>query len=51
VGVKVILTLEASDGLFSHVEADGATYEAALATAMGQIPEGSRAIAIRTAGV
>lgn len=43
------LTVEAGDGLLSHVEADGGTYEAALAAAQTQIPEGSRAIAIRTA--
>jgi hypothetical protein len=47
-GVKVTLTVEAGDGLFSHVEAKGETYEAAMAAARTQIPDGSKAIAIRT---
>lgn len=48
--VKVTLTVEAGDGQLSHVEAESDTYEAATAAARTQIPEGSRAIAIRTAG-
>lgn len=47
--VKVTLTVEAGDGQFSHVEAEGATYEVALGSARALIPEGSKAIAIRTA--
>ena len=49
-GVKVTLTVEGDDGLLSHVEAEGKTYEAAKAAAETQIPEGSKAIAIRTTG-
>lgn len=48
-GVKVTLTVEAGEGQLSYVEAEGATYEAAKAQAEVQIPEGSKAIAIRIA--
>lgn len=48
-GVKVALTVEAGNGLLSYVEGDGATYEAAKAAAEALIPEGSKAIVIRTA--
>ena len=48
-GVKVTLTVEASNGELSHVEAEGETYQKAKAAAEAQIPERSRAIAIRTA--
>lgn len=47
--MKVILTVEADDGQFSHVDAEGETYEKARAPAEAKIPEGSKAIAIRTA--
>ena len=47
--VKVTLTVQAGNGDFSHVEAEADTYEAAKAAAETQIPEGSKAIAIRTA--
>ncbi|WP_314324006.1 hypothetical protein [Paenarthrobacter ilicis] len=46
--MKVTLTLEAGDGQLSHVEAEGETYEDAKAAAEDMIPEGSKAIAIRT---
>lgn len=46
--VKVTLTVQAGNGDLSHVEAEGHTYEAAKAAAETQIPEGSKAIAIRT---
>lgn len=48
-GVKVTLTVEAGDGLLSHVDAESDTYEAAMDAARAQIPEGSKAIAIRAA--
>lgn len=48
-GVKVTLTVEAGDGQLSYIEAEGATYETAKAQAEAQIPEGFKAIAIRTA--
>jgi hypothetical protein len=48
-GVTVTLTVEAGDGQLSHVDAEGPTYEAAKAAAEAKIPEGSKAIAIRTA--
>jgi hypothetical protein len=48
-GVKVILTLEAEDGQIGHVEAEGETYEAAKAATEVMIPEGAKAIVIRTA--
>ena len=48
-GVKVTLTAEAGDGQLSHVEAEGPTYKAAKTAAEAKIPEGSKAIAIRTA--
>lgn len=47
--VKVTLTVEAGSGEHSRVEAKADTYEAAKAAAETQIPEGSKAIAIRTA--
>ncbi|MBT2539049.1 hypothetical protein [Arthrobacter sp. ISL-69] len=43
------LTVEAGDGQLSHVEAEGETYEKAKAAAEVKIPEGSKAIVIRTA--
>lgn len=48
-GVRVILTVEAADGALSHIEAADASYDAALAAARTRIPEGAKAIAIRTA--
>jgi hypothetical protein len=47
--VKVTLTVEAGDGQLSYVEAESTTYEAAKAQAEAQIPEGFKAITIRTA--
>ncbi|WP_226773062.1 hypothetical protein [Arthrobacter sp. ES1] len=47
--MKVTLTVEAGDGQLRHVEAEDETYEAAMAAARTLIPEGSKAIAIRTA--
>ena len=47
--MKVILTIEAADGPLSYVEAEDETYEAALLSARAQVPEGSKAIVIRTA--
>ncbi|MEC3853194.1 hypothetical protein [Paenarthrobacter ureafaciens] len=47
--MKVTLTVQAGNGDVSHVEAEAETYEAAKAAAETQIPEGSKAIAIRTA--
>lgn len=47
-GVKVILTVEASDGKQSYVDAEGDTYEEAKAAAEALIPEGSKAIVLRT---
>lgn len=47
-GVKVTLTVEAGNGELSHVDAEGETYEKAKTTAESKVPEGSRAIAIRT---
>ena len=46
--MKVILTVEAGTGELSYVGAEGETYEKAKAAAEALIPEGSRAIAIRT---
>ncbi|MFE4080435.1 hypothetical protein [Paenarthrobacter sp. YIM B13468] len=46
--MKVTLTVEAFTGELSHVEAEGETYENAKSAAEAQIPEGSKAIAIRT---
>jgi hypothetical protein len=46
--VEVLLTVEASDGTLSRIIGTGGTYEEALAAARAQIPEGSRAIVIRT---
>ncbi|WP_454812701.1 hypothetical protein [Paenarthrobacter nitroguajacolicus] len=46
--MKVILTAESSDGKQSYVDAEGETYEDAKAAAEALIPEGSKAIAIRT---
>ncbi len=43
-GVKVTLTVQAGNREPSHVDAEGDTYE----TAKALIPEGSKAIAIRT---
>lgn len=42
------LTVEAGNGELSHVDAEGETYENAKAAAKELIPEGSKAIAIRT---
>jgi hypothetical protein len=47
-GVKVTLTVEAGDGQVSYVEAEGQTYEEAKAAAEALIPEGSKAIVLRT---
>lgn len=47
-GVKVTLTVEAGNGELSHVDAEGQTYEEAKAAAEVLIPDGSKAIAIRT---
>lgn len=47
-GVKVTLTVEAGNGELSHVDAEGETYEKAKAAAETLIPEGAKAIAIRT---
>lgn len=44
----MILTLEAGNGELNHVDAEGETYENAKAAAQALIPEGSKAIAIRT---
>lgn len=48
-GVKVTLTVQAGNGQLSHIEAEADSYEAGKAAAETQIPEGSKAIAIRTA--
>lgn len=42
------LTVEAGNGELSYVDAEGETYENAKAAAEKLIPEGSKAIAIRT---
>ncbi|MEJ1116753.1 hypothetical protein WBN73_20805 [Paenarthrobacter sp. CCNWLY172] len=47
--MKVTLTVEAGNGELSHVDAEGETYEKAKAAAEALVPEGSKAIAIRTA--
>jgi len=47
-GVKVTLTVEAADGKQSYVDAEGETYEDAKAAAEALIPEGSKAIVLRT---
>lgn len=47
--MKVILSLEGRDSQRSYVDAEGETYEKARAAAEALIPEGSKAIAIRTA--
>ncbi|WP_162520271.1 MULTISPECIES: hypothetical protein [unclassified Arthrobacter] len=46
--MKVILTVEAGNGELSHVEAEGKTYEEAKTAAESMIPEGSKAIVLRT---
>lgn len=46
--MKVALTVEAGNGELSYVDAEGETYEDAKAAAEALIPEGSKAIAIRT---
>ncbi|WP_179012501.1 hypothetical protein [Paenarthrobacter ureafaciens] len=46
--MKVILTVEAADGKQSYVDAEGDTYEEAKAAAEALIPEGSKAIVLRT---
>ncbi|MGO4591028.1 hypothetical protein [Paenarthrobacter sp. 2TAF44] len=46
--MKVTLTVEAGNGELSHVDAEGETYEKAKAAAETLIPEGAKAIAIRT---
>lgn len=48
-GVKVTLTVEPGNGELSYVDAEGETYEEAKTAAEAKIPEGSKAIAIRTA--
>jgi len=47
-GVKVILIVEAADGKQGYVDAEGDTYEEAKAAAEALIPEGSKAIVLRT---
>ncbi|WP_281452847.1 hypothetical protein [Paenarthrobacter nitroguajacolicus] len=47
--MKVTLTVQAGNGDLSRVEAEADTYEAAKVAAETQIPDGSKAIAIRTA--
>ncbi|MFF1831131.1 hypothetical protein [Paenarthrobacter sp. NPDC058040] len=47
--MEVILTVEDPAGATSHVTAEAATYEDAKAAAEAKIPEGSKAIVIRTA--
>lgn len=47
-GVKVTLTVQAGNGELSHLDAEGETYETAKTAAEALIPEGSKAIAIRT---
>lgn len=47
-GVKITLTLEAADGELSYVEAEGETYKEAKVAAEALIPEGSKAIVLRT---
>ena len=47
-GVKVTLTVEAGNGELSHVDAAGETYEDAKSAAESKVPDGSKAIAIRT---
>lgn len=47
-GAKVTLTVQAGNGKLSHVDAEGQTYEEAKASAEALIPEGSKAISIRT---
>lgn len=46
--MKVTLTVEAGNGELSYVDAEGEAYEDAKAAAEALIPEGSKAIAIRT---
>lgn len=46
--MKVTLTVEAGNGELSYVDAEGETYEDVKAAAEALIPEGSKAIAIRT---
>ncbi|MET3370657.1 UNVERIFIED_CONTAM: hypothetical protein ABIE34_003934 [Jeotgalibacillus campisalis] len=46
--MKVTLTVEAGNGEVSYVDAEGETYEEAKAVAEELIPEGSKAIVIRT---
>lgn len=46
-GVKMTLTVQASNGELSHVQAEGQTYEKAKAAAEALIPEGATAIVIR----
>ncbi|SDP64723.1 hypothetical protein SAMN04487914_1239 [Arthrobacter sp. ok909] len=46
--MKVILTLVARDGLPTYVDTNGETYDKAKVDAEANIPEGSKAIAIRT---
>jgi hypothetical protein len=47
--VKVILTVEAHDGQLSRIDAEDETYERAKTAAEAMVPEGAKAIAIRTA--
>lgn len=47
-GVEVVLTIENSTGEQGTVSAIKPTYEAALAAARELIPEGCRALSIRT---
>ena len=46
--MEVILTVQDANGATSHVSAEANTYDAAKATAEAKIPEGSKAIVIRT---
>ncbi|WP_314216581.1 hypothetical protein [Pseudarthrobacter equi] len=46
--MRVTLTLEAGDGQLNHVEAEAETYEDAKAAVEKLIPEGSKAIVLRT---
>lgn len=46
--MKVTLTIEAADGKLSYVDAEGETYADAKAAAEKLIPEGSKALVLRT---
>ncbi|MFJ4030218.1 hypothetical protein ACIPWF_22925 [Paenarthrobacter sp. NPDC089989] len=47
--MEVILSVQDTNGAISHVSAEANTYDAAKTAAEAKIPEGSKAIAIRTA--